>query len=452
MPNNSKQILTQQIGSRRIETRNLMRRKAKFAILLLLGLVIAAGFAPTVSAETASLTPDQLDQLLAPIALYPDSLLSQITTASTNPQEILDVDAWLQHNPRLRGAALTDAAEREGFDPAFIALVNFPEVLQSMAENIDDYSALGAAFMTDQGAVAASIQRLRAQAYQSGALRGNGYQQVVIQRAAGQTIYVIQPANPQVVYVPQYDPAVVYVPYASATVVTTPRITFGVGIGIGPLLVVNRPWGWAGWGWNWTGRYAYYNHGYWRGWPSPYRSPYFFYRPRPINWANRPGYGGNWRYRPPNYRPPARPVRRPSPGNPPSGPRPAPPSKPGTPIRPSPSPAPPARPGAPSQPNVPPKGKPSTPAQPSAPRTGNPGTPGSPSQPPDRPSKPGKPDGSHPSRPAPGGPASAGPKQPSGPSAQPSGKNPTRTGENRSNNPKQAKPADPDQPAATGNL
>lgn len=114
---------------------------------------------------------EQLDQLLAPIALYPDSLRAQITTASTNPQEILDVDNWLSNNPGLSGEQLDDAAQQQGFDPAFLALVQFPSVLQMMAENIDDYAAIGQEVTTDQAGVSASIQRLRAQAYSSGALR-----------------------------------------------------------------------------------------------------------------------------------------------------------------------------------------------------------------------------------------------------------------------------------------
>ena len=146
--------------------------------------------------------------MLAPVALYPDALLSQITTASTNPQEILDVNAWLQANPGLTGTALTDAAEKQGFDPAFIALVNFPQVLDMMAQHIDDYAAVGQAFSADQGSVTASIQRLRAQAYDSGALRTTEQHKVEVQQSAGQTIYVIQPANPTVVYVPQYDPTI----------------------------------------------------------------------------------------------------------------------------------------------------------------------------------------------------------------------------------------------------
>jgi hypothetical protein len=154
-------------------------------------------------------TPQELDQLLAPIALYPDPLLAQITTASTNPQEILDVVDWLANSPSLSGTALSDVAQEQGFDPAFIALVQFPTVLQMMAGNIDDYAAIGQAVTANQAEVAASIQRLRAQAYAAGALQTTPQQTVVVQQAAGQTIYVIQPANPQVVYVPQYNPTVV---------------------------------------------------------------------------------------------------------------------------------------------------------------------------------------------------------------------------------------------------
>lgn len=253
-------------------------------------------------AQNASPTPQELDQLLSPIALYPDTLLSQIMTASTNPQEILDVDNWLSANPGLSGTALTDTAQQQGFDPAFIALVNFPQVLATMAEHVDDYAAIGEAFSQDQGAVTDSIQRLRAQAYAAGTLRSNAQQTVQVQQAPGQTVYAIQPANPQVVYVPQYDPTVVYV-RPMAPMMAPSLIGFGAGITIGALLV-NQPWGWGGWGWNWGAHRVFYNRAAWGGWARPYRAPRVWYRPRPIVWANRPGLGGNWRYRPPNYRAP----------------------------------------------------------------------------------------------------------------------------------------------------
>ncbi|MGA2847263.1 MAG: DUF3300 domain-containing protein, partial [Candidatus Acidiferrales bacterium] len=277
----------------------MLRKRAITAVVLLIALLFSQDFVPLVRADDAVAPPtaDQLDQLLAPVALYPDSLLAQITTACTDPQEILDVDNWLIQNPDLTGTALTDAAQAAGFDPAFIALVNFPQVVTMMAENIDDYTAIGVAFSADQASVTDSIQRLRAQAYASGALRTNEQAQVEVQQPTpGQTVYVIQPANPQVVYVPVYDPTVVYVRPAGG-VVATSFITFGVGIGIGALLVDNRPWGWGGWGWNWGSRRAYYNHGVWVGWgPNPYRPPNPWYRPRPVYWRGRPGYGGNWGY------------------------------------------------------------------------------------------------------------------------------------------------------------
>jgi hypothetical protein len=275
------------------------------AVLLLVVLLLFQGLAPDLQAQgPPPPTPQELDQLLAPIALYPDALLAQITTASTNPQEILDVDNWLAQNQNLSESQLTAAAQQQGFDPAFIALVGFPQVVQMMAENIDDYAAIGAAVTANQGEVSAAIQRLRAQAYASGALRSTPQQQVEVQQGGGQPIYVIQPANPQVVYLPQYDPTVVYTGGGGPGLVT-----FGVAIGITALLV-SQPWGWGGWGWNWGGRRIYYNRGPWGGWGGGYRPPSIWYRPRPVVYRNHPGYGGNWGYRPPNYRPP-RPINRP---------------------------------------------------------------------------------------------------------------------------------------------
>jgi Protein of unknown function (DUF3300) len=291
----------------------MQRKPSVSAVLVLVGLLLFQGLAPELQAQgPPPPTPQELDQLLAPVALYPDSLLAQITTASTNPQEILDVDNWLAQNRNLTLSELTSAAQQKGFDPAFIALVGFPQVLEMMAENIDDYAAIGAAVTANQGEVSAAIQRLRAQAYASGALRSTPQQEVQVQQNANQPIYVIQPVNPQVVYVPQYDPTVVY----TGSGLNVGLLTFGIGIGITALLV-SQPWGWGGWGWNWGSRRIYYNRGPWGGWGGGYRPPYNWYRPRPVPYRSRPGYGGNWGYRPPNYRPP-RPIRNPvytRPGN-----------------------------------------------------------------------------------------------------------------------------------------
>src|SRR6202161_4317645 len=168
----------------------MLRKRAFTAVVLLVALLFSQDFLPLARAQDSPPpAPEELDQLLAPVALYPDSLLSQITTAATNPQEILDVDNWLQQNPDLKGTELTDAAEKQGFDPAFVALVNFPQVLEMMAQHIDDYAAIGHAFSTDQEAVAASVQRLRTQAYEAGTLRSTEQQTVEVQQpAAGQTV------------------------------------------------------------------------------------------------------------------------------------------------------------------------------------------------------------------------------------------------------------------------
>jgi Protein of unknown function (DUF3300) len=299
-------------------------------------------------------TPDQLDQLLAPVALYPDALLAQVCAASTDPQQILDADKWLNQNLNLNGQARTDAAQNAGFDPAFIALMNFPQVLDMMAQNINDYATIGQAFAADQGSVMASVQRLRQQAYASGVLQSNQYQNVDVQSQGGSQVVVIQPANPQVVFVPQYNPTVVYAAPSTGAIVAASALSFGAGIALGSWLTgPNYPWGWGGWGWNWGRNTVIVNNNYWAV-NNRYRPRYrtYQYRPpsynRPIharppaNWNNRPYYRPVSGGRPPGYRPgttpPAggRPGNRPPsnggrppatnpgnrPGNPPAGARP----------------------------------------------------------------------------------------------------------------------------------
>jgi Protein of unknown function (DUF3300) len=281
-------------------------------------------------AQNALPTPDQLDQLLAPVALYPDALLAQVCAASTDPQQILDVDNWLHQNLSLSGQARTDAAQQQGFDPAFIALVNFPQVLDMMAQNIDSYAAIGQAFAANQGMVMDSVQRLRQQAYAAGALENNQYQTVQLQSQGASQVVVIQPANPQVVYVPQYNPQVIYQQPSTAAVVTASLLSFGAGIALGAWINNNTyPWGWGGWGWNWGHRTVIVHNNYWVV-NNRYRPPHpsYHYRPPayhypvyarpPSNWQNRPYYrppgsGGRPPGNAPGYRPPATPPARPTP-------------------------------------------------------------------------------------------------------------------------------------------
>jgi Protein of unknown function (DUF3300) len=266
---------------------------------------------------------DQLEQLLAPIALYPDTLLAQICAASGDPQQIIDTDNWLRQNGNLTGATLTDAAQQQGFDPAFISLVTFPSVLDAMANNIDDYAAIGAAFKANPASVMSAIQTLRQQAYSSGALDSNEYQNVSVEQQDGAQVVVVQPANPQVVYVPQYQPQQVFVTGPSAgDVVAASLLSFGAGIAIGAL-INDQPWGWRGWSWGWGGRGVIYRNNPWR-FAYGYRSPRPYYRPRPPIY-NRPIHARpppNWNQRP-GYRPsPGRPGKPPVGGRPPGNTRP----------------------------------------------------------------------------------------------------------------------------------
>lgn len=284
-------------------------------------------------------TGEQLNQLLAPIALYPDTLLAQICAASTDPQQIIDANNWVKQNANLQGQALTDAAQQQGFDPAFISLVTFPAVLDTMAINIDDYAALGQAFKANQASVMSAIQALRQQAYASGALDSSQYQNVSVEQQNGAQVVVIQPVNPQVIYVPQYQPQQVYVGGPSQSdVVAASLLSFGAGIAIGALINSSQPWGWGAWGWGWGGGGMYYQRHVWH-YHNVYVSPHPYYRPRPPvygppiyarpppNWHQRPGYRppppG---FRPPIYKPPPSGGRSPGSGGgykpPPSGGRP----------------------------------------------------------------------------------------------------------------------------------
>ena len=159
----------------------------------------------------ASLKPDDLDRLLAPVALYPDQLLAQMLLCAANPGKVGALNEWLASHQTLKGSELQDAATKSGFEPSFVALVLFPEVVSTMAEQLDWTTRLGQAFAADRTAVFASIQRLRAKASDAGKLKSTPQQEVETRTtSSGQQVIVIEPANPQVVYVPQYNPQVVY--------------------------------------------------------------------------------------------------------------------------------------------------------------------------------------------------------------------------------------------------
>ncbi len=158
------------------------------------------------AAPSPSFSKEQLAQMLAPIALYPDSLLSQILMASTYPLEVVEADRWMKVNKGLKGDALDEALKTREWDPSVESLCHFPEILGAMSEKIGQTTRLGDAFLAQQDDVMAMVQELRAKARQEGNLRSTGEQNVVVEK---ETI-IIEPANPEVIYVPSYDPAYVY--------------------------------------------------------------------------------------------------------------------------------------------------------------------------------------------------------------------------------------------------
>jgi len=162
-------------------------------------------------AQTAQQPTDTLDQLLAPIALYPDQLLAQMLMSATDPSKVTELDKWMKSNANLKGTQLQDAAVKAGFDASFVALVLFPQVVSYMAEQIAWTRLLGQAFTSDRSAVFASIQKLRKQAQSVGTLKDTPQQDVETKTtSSGEQVIVIEPTNPQIVYVPQYNTQVVY--------------------------------------------------------------------------------------------------------------------------------------------------------------------------------------------------------------------------------------------------
>ena len=152
----------------------------------------------------------ELEQLLAPIALYPDSLLAQVLMASTYPLEIVTAERWLKANPSLKGKALEDALQKETWDASVKSLTVFPQVLEMMSQKLDWTQKLGDAFLAQQQEVMATAQALRGKAVAEGTLKDSTEQKVVTEKTETTTIIKIEPSNPEVVYVPTYNPAVVY--------------------------------------------------------------------------------------------------------------------------------------------------------------------------------------------------------------------------------------------------
>ena len=221
---------------------------------------------PYQEADQAALTTNDIENIVSPIALYPDQLIAQILGAATYPDQVTAASNWVNSNGGLKDQALMTAVDKQPWDPSVKALTQFPTVLDQMAKNLAWTSALGDAAFNQQKDVLAAIQKLRQEAKAAGNLKSTKEIKVVQENA--QTI-VIQQANPQVVYVPTYNPTVVYgTPYNppgynTAALVTTGLISFGVGMAIGASMN-NSCCGWGyyggGWGCNWHGGNVMYQN------------------------------------------------------------------------------------------------------------------------------------------------------------------------------------------------
>jgi len=209
--------------------------------------------------QTAKIPPDQLDSLVAPIALYPDPMLAQTLAASTYPLELMQLQQWLAKNPGLKDNALADAVAKQPWDPSVQALAGLPEVVKRLADDIQWTTDLGNAFLAQQSDVMDAVQRMRKKAQDTGNLKSTEQQMVETKVIESKSVIVVEQANPQVVYVPSYDPVVVYGPpvYPYPPIYYPPAgyyaaglaISFGVGVMMGAFW--SGGWGWGcGWGGN----------------------------------------------------------------------------------------------------------------------------------------------------------------------------------------------------------
>jgi hypothetical protein len=212
----------------------------------------------TAQAEDATFSEAELDQMMAPIALYPDSLLAQILMATTYPADVVEAVKWSKDNAGQEGDAAVDAVQDKSWDPSVMSLVAFPQVLTMMGEQPDWVQNVGDAFLDDSEAVMDTVQKLRLKAKDAGNLETTEQQTVTVEQpSSSETIIVIEPASPQIIYVPSYNPTVIYGtwwwprytpwyyrPYGYGFGTAVVRgIGFGIGIGI-----TNALWGGCHWG------------------------------------------------------------------------------------------------------------------------------------------------------------------------------------------------------------
>jgi hypothetical protein len=206
---------------------------------------------------TQKIPADQLDSLVAPIALYPDPMLAQVLAASTYPLEIIQLQQWLEKNPTLKDKALADAVMKQPWDPSVQALAGLPEVVKRLANDVQWTADLGNAFLAQQSDVMDAVQRMRKKAKDKGTLTSSEQVKVETQVIEKKEVVIIQQSNPQVVYVPTYNPVVVwgppvypYYPYPPIYYPPPGYYAAGVAISWGVGFAMGAFWGGGGWGYH----------------------------------------------------------------------------------------------------------------------------------------------------------------------------------------------------------
>lgn len=272
--------------------------RARWRHLLFTAMALPIAVAAPPLRAQASFSTAQLEQIVAPIALYPDSLLTQVLMASTYPLEIVEADRWLQKNRQLAGSALDEAMKDQTWDASVKGLVHVPDVLTRMSENLDWTQDLGDAFLGQKAELMDTVQRMRAKAYEAGNLETTE-QQVVTQQP--DRIIVVESPDPEIVYVPTYAPTVVYGSWSYPSYYYPPMyypppagyglLAFGVGIAVGGAI-----WGDCNWGWGNTDididvdRYNEFNRNTNRNWEQTKVNP------------NRAGNRAGWQHDPSHRR------------------------------------------------------------------------------------------------------------------------------------------------------
>jgi hypothetical protein len=244
--------------------------------------------------QAASIAPEQLESLVAPIALYPDPLLSQTLVASTYPLEIIQLQQWLEKHKTLKDKALADAVQKEPWDASIQAMAALPDVVKQLAENIKWTTDLGNAFLAQQSDVMDAVQRMRKKAQVGGNLKSSEQQKVETKEVASKEVIIIEQKNPEVVYVPSYNPTVVYgapaYPYPPIAYPPPGYYAAGMAISFGVGIAMGAAWG-GGWGYNsgWGGGNNNININ---------NNNNFVKNSNRQNVSNRTGGGNSWQHNP----------------------------------------------------------------------------------------------------------------------------------------------------------